>query len=164
MDSSSERPGLATPFEFNKIQLSHLGVIEFNPECFVQNFLRIKDKPVLVTENGIYTDDDRFRVVWILEYLRALRECIDLGVDVRGYLHWSLLDNYEWGIYELRFGLVHVDYENNFKRTIKPSAHFYREIIENNGYKKEMLTKYVKELPRCVDYTAKDGFLPENVN
>ena len=102
--------------------------------------------------------------MWILEYLRALRECIDLGVDVRGYLHWSLLGNYEWGTYELRFGLVHVDYENNFKRTIKPSAHFYREIIENNGYKKEMLTKYVKELPRCVDYTAKDGFLPENVN
>lgn len=69
------------------------------------------------------------------------------GVDVRGYFYWSLLDNYEWGSYAPRFGLVDVDRQNGFKRTIKPSGYFYREIIEKNGYQLEMLKRYLANVP-----------------
>jgi len=56
------------------------------------------------------------------------------------------MDNYEWGSYKPRMGLVHVDFET-FKRTPKPSAYFYKEIIENNGFSQEILRKYLKKLP-----------------
>ncbi len=139
-------------YSFNKLRLvedeAFDMVQEFNPECFIQNFLRLKDKPVIVTENGLCSDHDDFRIVWITEYLCALKECIDMGVDIRGYLYWSLLDNYEWGSYKPKFGLVDVDRENDFKRTIKPSGYFFKEIIKNNGFKQEILQKYLQEMPR----------------
>lgn len=152
------------PFGFNKVMVEPNMAVVFDPECFIQNFLRLKDKPVLITENGICSRDDRYRIVWILEYLSAVKECLNLGIDIRGYLHWSLIDNYEWGSYDLKFGLVDVDFENDFKRTIKPSAYFYRDIIENNGYKKEMLEKYLKEAPNCKNQGADIvHFIPDNV-
>lgn len=67
-------------------------------------------------------------------------------MDVRGYLYWSLMDNYEWSSFLPRFGLVNVDFKT-FERTPKPSAAFYREIIENNGFSQEILRKYLHELP-----------------
>src|SRR5471032_217205 len=67
-------------------------------------------------------DDDTRRVAFIDGALEALRGCVDEGIDVRGYIHWSLLDNFEWTSgYGHRFGLVDVDYAT-FKRTIKPSG------------------------------------------
>lgn len=79
-------------------------------------------RPVYVTENGIATDDDTRRVAYIDAALSELRDCIDDGIDVRGYIHWSLLDNFEWTSgYEHHFGLVAVD-PDTFQRTPKPSA------------------------------------------
>ena len=89
-----------------------------------------------------------FRIVYLAEYLSAMNEAIKSGVDLRGYLYWSFLDNYEWSTYIPKFGLVEVDYENNFKRTPKPSAYFYKEIIENNGFSQKILKKYIKNMPR----------------
>ena len=55
------------------------------------------------------------------------------GVDLRGYFAWSLLDNFEWAYgYAKRFGLIHVDYDTQ-TRTLKDSAHFYREVIDSDG-------------------------------
>ena len=62
----------------------------------------------------------------------AIREAIDMGADVRGYLQWSLLDNYEWSSFKPKFGMVAVDRET-FERKIKPSACFYKDIIKENG-------------------------------
>lgn len=131
---------------------------EFYPENFFSTLTRLADKPVIITENGINSYDDDFRIVWILEYLSALAEVIKSGVDVKGYYHWSLLDNYEWGSYVPKFGLVAVDSKNSFKRTIKKSGYFYRDIIENNGYKPEMLLKYLTETPKIKRY-IEDGKL-----
>jgi len=78
--------------------------------------------------------------------LSALKEAIDRGVDVRGYFYWSLMDNYEWGSFIPRFGLVDVDF-TTFKRTPKPSASFYREIIRDNGFSGKTVQKYLAELP-----------------
>lgn len=129
---------------------SNFYINEFNPECIIENLIRLKDKPVYITENGLSCNDDDFRIVWLVEYLSAVHECIQMGVDVKGYLYWSLLDNYEWGSYTPRFGLVDVDRANDFKRTVKPSGYFYKEIIENNGFKPEILKKYLQKMPKTI--------------
>ncbi|MET8976843.1 family 1 glycosylhydrolase [Streptomyces sp. NPDC004539] len=76
--------------------------------------------PVLVTENGIATTDDTRRIAYTQGALEGLFAAADDGIDVRGYLHWSALDNYEWGHWEPTFGLIAVDRET-FERTPKPS-------------------------------------------
>ena len=119
---------------------------------FIKIMNRLKDKPVYITENGVCADNDDFRLVWLAEYLSAINESIKAGVDVRGYLYWSLMDNWEWASWKPKFGLVSVDREHGFKRIPKPSAYFYREIIEQNGFKADILKKYLKEMPRVQDY------------
>jgi beta-glucosidase len=76
--------------------------------------------PIVVTENGIATDDDTRRIAYTEAALRSLSEAMDDGIDVRGYIHWSLLDNYEWGHWEPTFGLAAVDHAT-FERLPKPS-------------------------------------------
>jgi beta-glucosidase len=104
---------------------------------------RYGDRPLYITENGAAFDDpplddagrlrDPRRVAYYRSHLRAVRDAIADGVDVRGYFAWSLLDNFEWACgYDKRFGLVHVD-RGTQKRTLKDSAHFYREVITSEG-------------------------------
>lgn len=76
--------------------------------------------PLLVTENGIATSDDALRIRYIDGALSGLLDVLNDGITVRGYLHWSLLDNYEWGHWAPTFGLVAVD-RTTFVRTAKPS-------------------------------------------
>ena len=79
-------------------------------------------RPIFVTESGIATDDDTRRIAYIDAALGEVRRCVDEGIDVRSYLYWSLLDNFEWTRgYDEHFGLVQVERET-FKRTLKPSA------------------------------------------
>jgi beta-glucosidase len=97
--------------------------------------------PVMITENGssyvdrLAGDDvhDAARIAYFDGHLRAAHFAISAGVDVRGYVAWSLLDNFEWAYgYAKRFGLFHVDYETQ-QRTWKDSAHWYRGVIAANG-------------------------------
>ncbi len=83
--------------------------------------------PVVVTENGIATDDDDRRVAYTTGALVGLRAAMDDGVDVRGYLHWSALDNYEWGSYAPTFGLIGWD-PDTFERTVKPSGRWLGQV------------------------------------
>jgi beta-glucosidase len=85
--------------------------------------------PILVTENGIGTDDDGQRLAYVRAALEGVLTCLADGIDVRGYTYWSLLDNFEWAFgYGPRFGLASVD-RTTFVRTAKPSAARYAEII-----------------------------------
>ncbi|MER5850495.1 family 1 glycosylhydrolase [Streptomyces sp. NPDC002012] len=77
--------------------------------------------PLIVTENGIATADDTRRIDYTTAALGSLAEALHDGIDIRGYFHWSALDNYEWGRYEPTFGLIAVDHRT-FARTPKPSA------------------------------------------
>ncbi len=77
--------------------------------------------PIMVTENGIATSDDTRRIEYTRTALQSLLGAMADGIDVRGYLHWSLLDNYEWGSYRPTFGLIGWD-PDTFDRTPKPSA------------------------------------------
>jgi beta-glucosidase len=105
--------------------------------------------PIYVTENGLSNLDwvsldgrihDPQRIDFTRRYLLALERAIQDGVDVRGYFHWSILDNFEWAEgFKERFGLIHVDYLTQ-KRTLKDSAHWYKQVITTNG-------KYLRETP-----------------
>jgi beta-glucosidase len=88
--------------------------------------------PVYITENGLADAKDEKRAKFIKDHLRWIQKAIQEGVDVRGYFHWSLLDNFEWdkGFWP-RFGLAEIDYKT-MKRTIRPSALEYKKICENN--------------------------------
>jgi beta-glucosidase len=92
----------------------------------------VGDVPVVVTENGIATSDDEQRIAYTSTALAHLLDAIDDGIDVRGYLHWSLLDNFEWGRWEPTFGLVAVDRET-FERKPKPSLAWLGKIAAANA-------------------------------
>lgn len=101
-------------------------------EMAVRHVAKTTGLPVLVTENGIATADDARRIVYTTQALRGLGAAIDDGADVRGYLHWSLLDNYEWGHWKPTFGLVAVDRET-FTRIPKPSLAWLGGVARLNG-------------------------------
>ncbi|QSR17740.1 glycoside hydrolase family 1 protein [Novosphingobium sp. KA1] len=89
--------------------------------------------PVLVSEHGVGTDDDTLRARFIPAALEGLKQAIDEGVPVLGYVHWSLLDNFEWIFgYKPRFGLCSVD-RTTFARTPKPSASVLGGIARRNS-------------------------------
>ena len=88
--------------------------------------------PILVTENGLATADDAQRIRYTTTALEHMFAAMDDGVDVRGYLHWSALDNFEWGHWEPTFGLISVD-RRTFVRTPKPSLRWLGEVARSTG-------------------------------
>jgi beta-glucosidase/6-phospho-beta-glucosidase/beta-galactosidase len=91
--------------------------------------------PVVITENGISDAADRLRAGYIVAHLAQAHRALRAGVDLRGYMHWSLMDNFEWteGITQ-RFGLAAVDFDRPDKRrTPRPSASVYRTIAQANA-------------------------------
>lgn len=110
--------------------------------CLLWIHGRYGDIPLYITENGAAFDDgpnsagritDQRRTQYFRDHLLAAQEAIAAGAPLKGYFAWSLLDNFEWAFgYAKRFGLIHVDFENQ-ARTLKDSAHFYREVIETAG-------------------------------
>ena len=98
--------------------------------------------PIAITENGIALSDwmsldgkvhDPQRIDFMNRYLLEFGKAIEDGVRGAGYFTWSLMDNFEWTEgYKYRFGLIHVDYATQ-KRTLKDSAHWYRDVILSNG-------------------------------
>jgi beta-glucosidase len=98
----------------------------------IRHAWEITGLPILVTENGIATADDERRIAYTAEALRHLAKAVQDGIDVRGYLHWSALDNYEWGHWEPTFGLIAVDRED-FRRHPKPSLAWLGSLARSNG-------------------------------
>jgi beta-glucosidase len=98
--------------------------------------------PIMITENGMTGMDwlgvdgavhDPQRINFMRRHLRCLNQAISEGVPVKGYFHWSLMDNFEWAEgYSKRFGLVYVDFETQ-KRIWKDSAYWYQTLIQTNG-------------------------------
>jgi beta-glucosidase len=89
--------------------------------------------PLIVTESGVATDDDTRRVKYIDRGIAAMRRAIDAGIDVRGYLHWSALDNFEWNHgFAQRFGLIAVDRRTQ-ERTVKPSCRHLGKIARSSA-------------------------------
>ena len=139
-------PVFASPVRRPGAEYTEMGW-EVHPESLVRALVWLKerygDRPIYITENGGAFKDpepdargrvsDPLRRGYIRDHLLAVREAMALGVDVRGYFAWSLLDNFEWACgYDKRFGLVRVDPATR-DRTIKDSGWFYRDVIAGRG-------------------------------
>ena len=100
---------------------------EFYPEALghvIRHVAEDWEKPIFVTENGIATNNDEERVEYISEALKGVQSCINEGINVKAYLHWSLMDNYEWQAgYSQTFGLIAVN-RTTMERKPKPSFSF----------------------------------------
>ncbi|MGW6448188.1 GH1 family beta-glucosidase [Lentzea sp. NPDC055074] len=119
---------------------------EQNADAFTELLVRLSRDvdgiPLVVTENGSAFPDvvdasgrvhDVARTKYLVDHVRAVHRAISEGADIRGYLAWSLLDNFEWAAgYSQRFGIVHVDFETQ-ARTVKESAATLSRIIGQNG-------------------------------
>jgi beta-glucosidase len=93
--------------------------------------------PVIITENGISDVDDRQRAAYVVAHLRQVHRALQDGVDVRGYMHWSLLDNFEWAEgYAQHFGLATRD------RQLRPSAQVYGAIARGNALRDDGLATF----------------------
>lgn len=100
---------------------------------YVLKDLKKYDEPIYITENGLADRKDEKRAKFIIDHLRWVHKAIEEEIDVRGYFHWSLIDNFEWdkGFWP-RFGLIEIDYKT-LKRIPRPSASIYAEICKNNA-------------------------------
>jgi len=116
-----------------------------NPECLYWGprfFHERYGLPVYVTENGVASMDwvgtdgsvsDGARIDFLRQHLGELSRAVAEGVDVRGYFHWTIMDNFEWAEgYQQRFGLIYVDYQSQ-KRVLKESAHWYGSLLRSGG-------------------------------
>lgn len=98
--------------------------------------------PIMITENGMAGMDwvhldgkvhDSHRIDFTHRYLLEYKRAAEDGIPLKGYMHWSVMDNFEWAYgFNKRFGLIYVDYQTQ-KRTIKDSGYWYKEVIETNG-------------------------------
>jgi beta-glucosidase len=117
------------------VELTQMGY-EFWPESLeatIREASAVAQIPVIVTENGIGTADDSRREEYIKRAVRGVANCLQDGIDVRGYTYWSALDNFEWILgYRPTFGLVAVD-RSTQQRTVKPSARLLGEIARANA-------------------------------
>lgn len=87
-------------------------------------------KPIFVSECGVADHDDSHRAWYITEQVKGVERALEAGIDVRGHLYWSLMDNYEWALgFEKKFGLIEIDYDT-MERKIRPSAWVYKDLIE----------------------------------
>jgi beta-glucosidase len=125
----------------------HMPWLNFVPEALywgvrmISDALGKKDLPILITENGCATDDevtptgevfDLSRVLYQRAYLRNACRAIAEGYPLKGYFHWSLMDNFEWSCgYTRRFGLIFVDYQTQ-QRIPKQSFRWYQKVIQAN--------------------------------
>jgi beta-glucosidase len=99
---------------------------------FVLGDLKKYNKPVYITENGLADHGDQHRAWYIKEILTNVHAAIEDGVAVKGYFHWSLIDNFEWAEgFKPRFGLYEVDFKT-YERKARSSAEFYADICKNN--------------------------------
>jgi len=125
--------------------VNNLGWAEY-PRGFSQVLTAASERyalPIYVLENGTAdgADDDVMRQRYLVRHVREMWHAINLGgADVRGYFHWSLMDNFEWAEgFDARFGLVKVDYRNGFRRIPRPSAAIYSRIARENALSSDLM-------------------------
>jgi len=118
------------------VELTQMGY-EYWPEAIGATLRRayeVAGVPLMVTENGIGATDDSRRLAYYQTALQCVADCLQSGLDVRGYFAWSAFDNFEWMLgYEPTFGLVAVDRATQ-QRSVKPSARWLGQVARGNGW------------------------------
>jgi beta-glucosidase len=122
---------LYAPDKIKKAGKAHDDIWEYYPQGLhqvIERYWSRFGKPIIITENGICTNDDSKRIAAIKDYMKVLHAVIQKKIDVRGYYHWSTWDNFEWTLGPtFRFGLYSCDLET-MERTKKPSADLYTRL------------------------------------
>lgn len=102
---------------------------------YILKDLKKYNRPIYITENGLADAKDAKRAKFIIDHLKWVYKTIEEGIDIQGYFHWSLIDNFEWDKgFEPRFGLVEIDYKTQ-SRIPRASSKAYSEICKNNTIK-----------------------------
>ena len=110
----------------------------------VEAYAQLK-KPIYILENGVPDRSDRIRPWVLVKTLENIHSMVQRGFDIRGYFHWSLVDNFEWNEgWKLRFGLFEVDPRTQ-KRTPRLSARLYRDIVTQNAISDSALEHFGKD-------------------
>jgi beta-glucosidase len=100
----------------------------------MRRFHKKYGKPIIITENGICTDDSQQRIEAIKDYLKVCHEAIQEGIDLQGYIHWSTWDNFEWHLGPtFRFGLARVNLDT-MDREVTLAGEFYEQVVRENGF------------------------------
>ena len=124
------------PEKFEQMGIPHDKMWGYNPEGLARNLRRFHrrfKKPMVITENGICTDDSAVRIASIKDYLTICHQAIADGIDLKGYVHWCTWDNFEWALGPTyRFGLVTVNLET-MERTMTQAGRFYAKVAKENG-------------------------------
>ncbi|MBN2548423.1 MAG: glycoside hydrolase family 1 protein [Anaerolineales bacterium] len=129
-------------------ELSETGFIANDPEGL---FKALKwgmrfELPILITENGVEDSQDSLRPRYIIQHLHQVWKAVNFNFPVKGYFHWSLVDNFEWERgWTQRFGLWGLDVETQTRLT-RPSADLFAEICRENGISSEMVARYAPAL------------------
>ncbi len=115
------------------------------------------NKPLYITENGFSDSVDDRRPRALLEHLAMVHRAIQEGVPVRGYLHWTLVDNFEWNQgWQVRFGLIEIDPETQ-ERLPRRSASMYGEICRANAITEEIVARYAPEALESIFGVSQDA-------
>ncbi|MEN0005254.1 MAG: family 1 glycosylhydrolase [Bacteroidota bacterium] len=124
------------PGKLAKLGIPHDKLWGYRPEGFdkiIRWMWKKYGKPIVITENGICTDDPQERIQSIKDYLKIIHQAIQDGIDVRGYVHWSTMDNFEWDLGPTyRFGLVHVNLFTK-DRQMTEAGLFYEKVTTENA-------------------------------
>jgi beta-glucosidase len=125
-------PGASRDDTLRRTQMGY----EYRPEAVVAAIRRVATllpgRQIVVTEHGVATADDNERIEFIERGLAAIHDLIGEGVPIRGYLHWSAFDNFEWALgYAMQFGLIGV-HRATQERWVKPSARFLGRVARTN--------------------------------
>ena len=128
--------------------LSGTGFISNDPEGFFESLRWAQrfDKDIIITENGVEDADDEMRPRYLAQHIEQVWRAVNFGWRIKGYFHWSLVDNFEWERgWTQRFGLWELDVETQ-KRRKRKSADFFEEICKTNSLSSEMVKKYCPEV------------------
>lgn len=131
---------LDSPEKMEKLGKRHDDMWEYYPEGLrevIERYWKRFNLPVIITENGICTKDDKVRVAAMKDYMQIVHDCLKDGIEVKGYYWWSTFDNFEWSLGPTyRFGLYETDIETKDRKR-RPSAEVYHEL----AYQKEITIK-----------------------
>lgn len=128
-------------------ELSHTGMIAHEPDGMWEalHWANRFKLPILITENGVEDPEDRLRPRYLAEHLHQVWKAVNFNWPVKGYFHWTLVDNFEWERgWSQRFGLWELDTKTQARRK-RSSVDFYTEICRENGMSAEMVARYAPE-------------------
>lgn len=128
------------------IEMTEMGWQVYPPGFYevLLSLHRMFGKPLYITENGCCDSGDEMRRRYLLSHWAQMHRAIRDGCDLRGYMMWTFIDNFEWREgFEKKFGIIEMDHEDpTLERKPRPSAEMYRDVIAANGITQEIIDKY----------------------